>query len=72
MVLNTPEQIDSPQRTLQALDELIESAEKIRRRCRNKNYYANDMLCSIIHQIEEIQEDIEASLPEWKEIMNEG
>ena len=63
--------IDSPHKTLQALDELIESAEKIRRECRNKNYYANDMLCRIIHQIQEIQGDIEASKPEWEKIMEE-
>ena len=63
--------IDSPQKTLQALDELIESAEKIRRKCRNKNYYANDMLYRIIHQIQEIQGDIEASKPEWEKIMEE-
>jgi hypothetical protein len=68
----TREFIDSPEKTLQALDELIESAEKIRRKCRNKNYYANDMLCSIINQIQEIQGDIEASKPEWEKVMNEG
>ena len=63
--------IDSPHKTLQALDELIEAAEKIRRKCRNKNYYANDMLCRIIYQIQEIQGDIEASKPGWEKIMDE-
>ena len=68
----TTEFIDSPQKTIEALDELIESAEKIRRKCRNKNYYANDMLCRIINEIHDIQYDIEENMPGWEKIMNEG
>ena len=67
----TTKTIDSPHKTLEALDELVESAEKIRRKCRNKDFNAYYIITDIIHEINSAQEKVEDSIPRWERVMNE-
>tara|TARA_R100001086_G_scaffold246876_1_gene179876 strand:+ start:2096 stop:2305 length:210 start_codon:yes stop_codon:yes gene_type:complete len=63
--------IDDPQTTLEYLGHLKAIAQSFRRQCWDKNYTSGITFNQVIKYLEEQEEIVEDSIPEWDQIMSE-
>ena len=63
--------IDSPHKTLEAIQTMIALAKHLRGCCRDKDYAGSINFNQIIKFLEKQEEIVKWSIPEWEDIMNE-
>ena len=63
--------IDDPRTTLEYLGHLKPIARSFRRQCWDKNYNPSDYFKKIIYELEDLEEEVKDTIPEWDQIMSE-
>lgn len=63
--------IDSPHKTLEAIQTMKALAKHLRGCCRDKDYAGSINFNQIVKFLEKQEEFVKFSIPEWEDIMNE-
>ena len=61
--------MDSPYETLKSVTALKQVAEMGRRACRDKDYNGSEFFHRIVRDLDDLQWEIEETIPEWEKIM---
>ena len=63
--------MDSPHKTLESVKALKQIAKFGRRACKDKDYNGSEYFHRIVTYLEDLQWEVEESIPEWEAIMGE-
>tara|TARA_R110000822_G_scaffold96483_4_gene219580 strand:+ start:334 stop:528 length:195 start_codon:yes stop_codon:yes gene_type:complete len=63
--------MDSPHKTLESVKALKQIAKFGRRACKDKDYNGSEYFHRIVKYLEDLQWEVEESIPEWEAIMGE-